>query len=273
LQYNFGAGVAWAVARYDISSANDVPSRDPSAWQFQGSPNGATWTTLDTQTNQTFASRFLTQSYWISNVTAYQYYRLNVTKNYDMFTNSSSASTYGVQLSELALLAYSPAPPSAPANLSATPGNAQVALSWNTSTGATHYNLKRSTISGGPYTFNTIDSPTAATYTDTNLMNGMPYYYVVSAVNTNGEGGNSLEVSAQPVSSLSTNMTFAIDAGQLQLTWPQDHLGWTLQAQTNLLDAGLGTNWVSITNSITTNQITIPIGSTNGSVFFRLKYP
>ncbi len=61
--------------------------------------------------------------------------------------------------------------------------------------------------------------------------------------------------------------------GQLQFSWPSDHIGWRLEAQTNAPGAGLGTNWITVANSATTNQITIFIGSTNGSVFFRLKYP
>src|SRR5262245_27623289 len=43
-------------------------------------------------------------------------------------------------------------PPLAPAGLSATPGNGQVTLSWNASSGATSYNVKRATTNGGPYT-------------------------------------------------------------------------------------------------------------------------
>lgn len=43
--------------------------------------------------------------------------------------------------------------------------------------------------------------------------------------------------------------------------------------QTNAHGAGLGTNWINVANSAATNQIIIFIGSTNGSVFFRLKYP
>jgi hypothetical protein len=45
-----------------------------------------------------------------------------------------------------------------------------------------------------------------------------------------------------------------------------------LQAQTNALNSGLGTNWTDIP-AISTNQIAIPFGTTNGSVFFRLVYP
>ena len=62
--------------------------------------------------------------------------------------------------------------PAMPTGLQATAGNAQVSLSWNTSTGATSYNVKRSNTSGGPYT--KISSPTTASYTDTGLTNGTP---------------------------------------------------------------------------------------------------
>ena len=58
-------------------------------------------------------------------------------------------------------------PPAAPTGLLATPGNNQVGLSWTAAAGATSYNVKRGTVSGGPYT--TISSPgavTGTTYTD-----------------------------------------------------------------------------------------------------------
>jgi len=67
-----------AVVKYTITSANDSPERDPKNWTLQGSNNGTSWTTLNTQTNQTFASRFLTKTYTFSNTTSYTYYRLNV---------------------------------------------------------------------------------------------------------------------------------------------------------------------------------------------------
>ena len=85
---------------------------------------------------------------------------------------------------------------SSPTNLAATAGNGQVGLSWSASSGATSYNVKRSTTSGGPYT--TIASPTTSSYTDTGVTNGTTYYYVVSAVNTAGESANSGQVSATP---------------------------------------------------------------------------
>ncbi|OMF08401.1 hypothetical protein BK127_28770 [Paenibacillus sp. FSL H7-0331] len=87
--------------------------------------------------------------------------------------------------------------PVAPINLAATAGNAQVTLNWTTVDGATGYNIKRSTTAGGPYTTiasNVYGSP----YTDTTVTNGTKYYYVVTALNSSGESGNSNEASATP---------------------------------------------------------------------------
>ena len=52
-----------------------------------------------------------------------------------------------------------------------------------------------------------------------------------------------------------------------------DHLGWWLEIQTNSLNAGLGTNWVTVPNSTATNQVFMPINTASGSIFFRLVYP
>jgi hypothetical protein len=80
LQYDFGANNAQVIKRYTISSA-DVATRDPKDWQFQGSQDGSTWTTLDTQSGQLFANRQQQNAYSIGNTTAYRYYRINVTAN------------------------------------------------------------------------------------------------------------------------------------------------------------------------------------------------
>jgi hypothetical protein len=78
IEYQFGGGASHIVTAYAIMSATDVPTRDPAAWQFQGS-NGGTWTTLDTRSGQAFANRSQTNCYSFSNTTAYSLYRLNIT--------------------------------------------------------------------------------------------------------------------------------------------------------------------------------------------------
>jgi fibronectin type 3 domain-containing protein len=68
-------------------------------------------------------------------------------------------------------------------------------LSWNSSAGASSYNVKRSGTSGGPYAL--IVSTGSTSYTDEGLAGGT-YYYVVSCVGANGESMNSVEVSGTP---------------------------------------------------------------------------
>jgi hypothetical protein len=162
--------------------------------------------------------------------------------------------------------------PSAPTNFTATGTNLLIKLKWNAVSGAASYNLKRGTANGGPYPTD-YSGLTATNYADALVTNAVTYYYVVTAV-SGGESANSLQASATPLpSALPTNLVVQVGDGQLQLSWPQDHLGWHLQIQTNSLNAGLGTNWVNVPNSTTTNQIFIPINPTNGSVFLRLVYP
>jgi hypothetical protein len=82
LQYRFAPGEARALTRYKLTSGQDGPGRDPRDWQFQGSTDGTNWVTLDAQTNQSFPGRNATNTYSFENRTAYEYYRLNITKNH-----------------------------------------------------------------------------------------------------------------------------------------------------------------------------------------------
>jgi fibronectin type 3 domain-containing protein len=86
--------------------------------------------------------------------------------------------------------------PSIPSGLTASAANAQVNLTWNASSGATAYYVKRSTTTGGPYT--QIAASTGTSYADNSVTNGTKYYYVVSAYNSYGQSANSAEVNATP---------------------------------------------------------------------------
>ncbi len=86
--------------------------------------------------------------------------------------------------------------PSAPTNLTARPGDSQVALSWATTTTAQIYYVARSTQSGGP--FQRIAAANGNAYVDTTVTNGSTYYYVVSANSRAGRSAHSAQVSAFP---------------------------------------------------------------------------
>jgi hypothetical protein len=72
---------------YALTSANDVPGRDPKSWMLQGSTDGATWKQLDSRTGQTFTARFQKKSYTIATPGSYGYYRLNITAAADPALN------------------------------------------------------------------------------------------------------------------------------------------------------------------------------------------
>lgn len=84
-----------------------------------------------------------------------------------------------------------------PTGLTGIPGNQRAILAWNASINSTGYNVKRGTISGGPYPIIFTNTP-ASTFTDTTLVNGTTYYYVVSGTNAAGESPNSAQISVTP---------------------------------------------------------------------------
>ena len=86
--------------------------------------------------------------------------------------------------------------PSSPTGLSATAGNALVTLSWFAVPTATNYIIQRSTTSGSGYAV--IGSTAGTNYTDSQVTNGIIYFYNVAAVNTNGQGSASASVPATP---------------------------------------------------------------------------
>lgn len=87
--------------------------------------------------------------------------------------------------------------------VSATAGDAQVALSWTASQGvlgwtASGYNIGQSTTSGGPYSYTSLGNVTSGTRTS--LTNGTTYYFVVVVKDAFGNPiATSTQVSGTPV--------------------------------------------------------------------------
>jgi CxxC motif-containing protein (DUF1111 family)/fibronectin type 3 domain-containing protein len=129
-------------------------------------------------------------------------------------TNSSGASANSSEVSATPTIAL----PGAPSGLTATGTNSAVNLSWNPGSGAASYNVKRSTTSGGEVT---IANVAVTSYSDTAVVNGTPYFYVVSSTNAAGEGANSSEVTATPNTppAAPTGVIATAGSNQVSLSW------------------------------------------------------
>ncbi len=78
-----------------------------------------------------------------------------------------------------------PPPPAPPTGLTATPGDSQITLNWNASTGATFYFVYRATSSSGPFAI--IAELSGTSMVNSGLLNGTTYFYRVVAHNNNGD--------------------------------------------------------------------------------------
>ena len=135
--------------------------------------------------------------------------------------------------------------PPAPTGLTATAVNGLVNLSWNASSGATGYNMGRSTNSGVSYT--SIGNTTNFYYTDTSSIGGTTYYYAVSATNSSAASTNSSPVSVT---------AFVITNGTYKLT---DNAGYAMDDPNG---GGAGTGVDQVTYAGTKQQwIITPAGN------------
>jgi hypothetical protein len=98
------------------------------------------------------------------------------------------------------------------------------------------------------------------------------YTNMLALVATNAYGGITDLVSVTVYNPSPTNIMATVVGTNLDLSWPVDHTGWQLQAQTNKVSKGISTNWANFNPSTGADQVVIPINLTNGTVFYRLIY-
>ena len=112
------------------------------------------------------------------------------------------------------------ATPGSPAGLTAIQGNGEASLTWTAVSGATDYVLYRGTVIEGPYSF--IAQTQGTGHTNRGLSNGTPYYYVVTALNADGQSPYSepIDVTPTPTVLKSPDGVTAIPGnGQVSLVW------------------------------------------------------
>jgi hypothetical protein len=182
--------------------------------------------------------------------------------HFSLDSDSTNYSRYYLQQVTVTNLVPRPATP--PSGLNATPGAGQVSLNWLSVPNATGYNIKRSVNSGGAYE---LAGPTVATtnYTDTGLLPGRPFYYVVSGVNSGGAGPNSAEISVVP---LSPSLSIFQTGSNVRFAWPASATGFALQETRTLLPSGWTNS--SVVAQLEGSQMVAELPMGTGARYFRL---
>jgi PKD repeat protein len=164
IQYQYANDQSNVVSQYTITSANDAathPERNPADWRLLGSNNGgASWVTLDIQTNQVFTANFQKLAYSFTNTTAYNVYRFQI----DRVANPAQA--VAMQLDELEFL-LAPSPYS---------------YAWSFGDGATSTNQSPQHLyaANGTYTAMLVVSDGLSTATNTTTIYAAPPMLTVS---------------------------------------------------------------------------------------------
>ena len=144
----------------------------------------------------------------------------NGTTYYYMVTAENSAGSTNASAEKSATPVAAATAPSAFSMTSAVSGNGQVVITWPVVTGAASYILKRGT-SSGSYT-TTLSSSATSPYTDSTVVNGTTYYYMVTAVNTIGSTNASAQLSALPsvpVVSVAKIAATSLSSTSIGLSW------------------------------------------------------
>jgi fibronectin type 3 domain-containing protein len=111
-------------------------------------------------------------------------------------------------------------PPAQPSGVTVTAETAQATVSWTAVAGATSYNVYYSATAGVTKSnaTNSVTNVTGTTTTVSNLIDGTPYYFIVTAVDASGESAASSEVSAIPLEKPRGNQVTAGD-GKVTVSW------------------------------------------------------
>ncbi len=113
-----------------------------------------------------------------------------------------------------------PAGPTAPANLVVEINDSRAILTWDAVDGATEYRIYRAGPDGTLTRIAEGVTVTETTFIDTDLTNGTEYRYVVRAVNSDGESGDSEEIMlTSPALWGPVNLAVEINDSRAILTW------------------------------------------------------
>jgi len=186
------------------------------------------------------------------------------------YTLRASATGYITQDIPLTL----PNPPATPTGLTATGSDSRIDLNWNDNTelDLAGYNVYRSTTSGSGYTKQNTSVLTTSQYADTSgLINGVTYYYRVTAVDTSNNESGYATVNTYPRGSVQPTITVTYpNGGETWTVGETRTVQWTSQGSVGNVNIDLSTNsgstWTTlVSNTANDGSQTITVPNTPSS--------
>jgi len=164
-----------------------------------------------------------------------------------------------------------PGPPAAPTAVTADAGNGQVILNWAPVAGATSYNVYYGTTAGITKTTGTKvgTNITTSTFTVTGLANGTPCFFLVTAVNSVGESGESAVKEATPsptpTPAAPPNVRGAVGVGKATISWDASTGATSYNIYYGTSSGVTKTSGTKVTGAVSPRDVT---GLTNGTTYF-----
>src|SRR5476651_2489786 len=163
--------------------------------------------------------------------------------------------------------------PTAPTGVAAVGGDAQVTVSWTAVAGATSYNVYRSTTNPVTIATGTKVTVTTTSSVQTLLVNGTPYFFIVTAVNSAGESVPSLQLTATPSAPSATvpaapiGVTAVGGAAQVTVSWTAVTGATSYNVYRSTVDpVVIGAAATVVVNVATTSSV--QSGLLNGTAYF-----
>lgn len=142
----------------------------------------------------------------------------------------------------------------APTGLAAVSSTGNVSLTWNAVSGATNYNVYRSTTTTGPYT-QIASAVTAAAYSDSTVANGTTYFYVVRSFN-GYESDNSSEVSVRPIASFTLASATVSSTSAASISWDPAAGAATYDVRIGTSSGNYTTTYTNVTSPYSLSGLT-----------------
>ena len=225
------------------------------------------WSAVSGATNYNVLQGTNSGNYVVTNTTSLtSYTNAELANGTTYYFVLQAANPVGTSTNSTQVSATPSVPLTAPTGLTAIAQTNQVLLNWNATSGATGYNVGRSTTAGAE---TTIATTAATNYTDATAVGGTAYYYVVSATNSAGGSPNSLEVSTTPlvaVPGAPTGLTATATNGQVTLVWSRAAGAASYNVKRSIT-SGSGYTTVSSAGTVTgTNYMDATV--TNGTTYY-----